>query len=239
MLLLWCGVAIGLLWRLHCAKGRLRDVTVHQPLFFTESARILRWKPSNAQQTRMMSSAITRYSSIVFILTVKTRASLESLCTIALRPPFPQVSGRHTPIKRRLSVSYWCIPVSRAYLPSGSISRDLYFRPRTISQIVSLRWRHNERDGVSNHQPHDCLLKHLFRHRSKETSKLRVTGLCVGNSPVTGEFPAQRASNAEHVPIWWRHHAYWLRNDASSEKCKVVRKVTHFMTPFIQTQSVT
>ena len=28
----------------------------------------------------------------------------------------------------------------------------------------------------------------------------------VRNSPVTGEFPAQRASNAENVSIWWRHH---------------------------------
>ena len=36
-------------------------------------------------------------------------------------------------------------------------------------------------------------------------SKLRVTGLCEGNSPVTGEFPAQRASNAENVSTWWRH----------------------------------
>ena len=36
--------------------------------------------------------------------------------------------------------------------------------------------------------------------------KLHVTGLCVGNSPVTGEFPAQRTSNAENVSIWWRHH---------------------------------
>ena len=36
--------------------------------------------------------------------------------------------------------------------------------------------------------------------------KLRVTGLCVENSPVTGEFPAQRATNAENVSIWWRHH---------------------------------
>ena len=44
------------------------------------------------------------------------------------------------------------------------------------------------------------------RPRSKKTSKLRVTGLCEGNSPVTGEFPAQRASNAENVSIWWRHH---------------------------------
>ena len=70
----------------------------------------------------------------------------------------------------------------------------------------TLQWRHNERDGVSNHQPHHCLLNRLFRHRSKKTPKLRVTGLCVGNSPVTGEFPAQRASNAENVSIWWRNH---------------------------------
>ena len=39
------------------------------------------------------------------------------------------------------------------------------------------------------------------RRRSKKTSKLRVTGLCVGNSAVTGEIPAQRASNAENVSI--------------------------------------
>ena len=37
--------------------------------------------------------------------------------------------------------------------------------------------------------------------RSKKTSKLSVTGLCAGNSPVTNEFPAQRASNAENVSI--------------------------------------
>ena len=27
-----------------------------------------------------------------------------------------------------------------------------------------------------------------------------------GETPVTGEFPAQMASNAEHVSIWWHHH---------------------------------
>ena len=70
----------------------------------------------------------------------------------------------------------------------------------------ALQWLHNERGGVSNHQIHDCLLKSLFRHRSQKASKLRVTGLCEGNSPVTGEFPAQRASSAENVSIWWRHH---------------------------------
>ena len=41
----------------------------------------------------------------------------------------------------------------------------------------------------------------------QKISKLRVTGLCVGNSPVTGEFPTQMANNAENVFIWWRHHA--------------------------------
>ena len=41
-----------------------------------------------------------------------------------------------------------------------------------------------------------------------QTAKLCVTGLCVGNSPVTGEFPTQMACNAENVSIWWRHHEY-------------------------------
>ena len=75
---------------------------------------------------------------------------------------------------------------------------------------ITLRWRHNGRDCVSNHQPYDCLLNRLFRRKSKKTSKLRVTGLCAGNSPGTGEFPAQMASYAENVSIWWRHHEWGL-----------------------------
>ena len=51
------------------------------------------------------------------------------------------------------------------------------------------------------------------RRRSKKTSNLRVTVLCEGNSPVTGEFPAQRASNPENVSIWWRRHILFKRND--------------------------
>ena len=51
-------------------------------------------------------------------------------------------------------------------------------------------WLCNERDGVSNHRRLDGMLNRLFRHRSKKTSKLRVTGLCEGNSPLTGEFPS-------------------------------------------------
>ena len=55
--------------------------------------------------------------------------------------------------------------------------------------IQPLQWRHNERDGVSNHRRLYCLLKRLFRRRPKKSSKLRVTGLCEGNPPVTGGFP--------------------------------------------------
>ena len=40
----------------------------------------------------------------------------------------------------------------------------------------------------------------------KGTSKSALLALCEGNSPVTGEFTAQRASNAEKASIWWRHH---------------------------------
>ena len=39
----------------------------------------------------------------------------------------------------------------------------------------------------------------------RKHQKLHVTGLCGGNSPVTGEFPAQMASNVETLSIWWCH----------------------------------
>ena len=63
---------------------------------------------------------------------------------------------------------------------------------------LALQWRHNERDGVSNHRCLDCLLNCLFRRKSKKTSKLRVTGLYEGKSPHKG--PVKR----KLFP--WRHH---------------------------------
>ena len=85
-----------------------------------------------------------------------------------------------------------------AYFPSHNLrtprvraSPRLYW----LSLSHALEWRHNERDGVSNHLRLDCLLNRLFRRRSKETSKLRVTGLC------GGKFPAQRSCNAGMFPF--------------------------------------
>ena len=109
----------------------------------------------------------------------------------------------------------------RVYFPNISLQQS---DPR----INSLHRRHNERGGVSNDQPHDCLLNCLFRRRSKKTSKLGVTGLCAGNSLVTGEFPTQKASNAENVSIWWRHHMF-MRVSGNMSTGRIEAHILHFV----------
>ena len=91
----------------------------------------------------------------------------------------------------------WC-PQTKSHYLNKYWSRSVWPHGITMTSYG--------RNSVSNHQPHHCLLNRLFRPRSKKTSKLRVTGLSAGNSPGIGEFPAQMASNAENVSIWWRHH---------------------------------
>ena len=72
---------------------------------------------------------------------------------------------------------------------------------------MSITVSHDERDCVSNHRRPDCLLKRLFRRRSKETSQLCVTALCQGNPPATGGFPSNRNSQSRgNLSNWWRHH---------------------------------
>ena len=93
------------------------------------------------------------------------------------------------------------------------ISMARFEIPHKISYpYIALQWRHNGR----LESPASRLFTQLFiqtQIKNNKTSKLRVTGLCEGNSPGTGEFPAQMASNAENISIWWRHHGnmpfYW------------------------------
>ena len=102
------------------------------------------------------------------------------------------------------SSSPWLAPSSSAGGSAGSEDTEVSFgihygdviMGTIASQITSL---------------HDCLLSRLFRRRSKKTSKLRVTGLGAGNSPGTGEFPAQRTSNAENVDDVIMRNAKHLR----------------------------
>ena len=67
------------------------------------------------------------------------------------------------------------VPVKPTLKEIWKIDR-LETQQNTTNRI--LKWGHNKRDGVSSHQPHDCLLNRLSRRRSKKASKLRVTGLC-------------------------------------------------------------
>ena len=97
-----------------------------------------------------------------------------------------------------VSWSIWSSVGNRQY--TGSV---FYLCPRTCS----LQWCHNESHGISNHLRLYCLFNGLFSRRSKKNQNSGVTGLCERNSPVTGELPAQRASNTENVSIWWCHHA--------------------------------
>ena len=73
----------------------------------------------------------------------------------------------------------------------------------SADEVKSVQWRLNGGDCVSNHQPQNCLLNRLFRRRSKKTAKLRVTGLCAGNSPGTGESPHKWPVTQKML---WRHH---------------------------------
>ena len=60
---------------------------------------------------------------------------------------------------------------------------------------------------------HSTAFWQLMRTHIKEASKSALRTLCEGNSPVTGEIPAQRDSNAEKASIWWRHHGKLLLHD--------------------------
>ena len=120
---------------------------------------------------------------------------------------------RHFPMSQ-IGIQHWS---SQAAVVRRQAIADTKFKcfntTRNWKQVplpTTLRWRHKGCDSVSNHQPRECLFSRSIRRRSKKTSKFCVTGLCAGNSPETGEFPAQRASNAENISIWWRHHAVHL-----------------------------
>ena len=115
-------------------------------------------------------------------------------------------------IIRNVNIACWIITYVHMPIYFNTLLRFIIQVIMIIMSLIvfPLRWRHNDHAGVSNHQPPGCLLNRLFRRKSKKTSKLRVTGLCAGNSPGTGELPAQMASYEENVSIWWRHHGYMI-----------------------------
>ena len=57
--------------------------------------------------------------------------------------------------------------------PMSSAKWQLFCSVQNAVNYTAVHWRHNGRDNVSNHQPHDRLLNRLFRRRSKKTSQLQ------------------------------------------------------------------
>ena len=136
-----------------------------------------------------------------------TMSTLE-LTLITIHPNDTQLwQARDWMIRKTISrSSYWLyhwleppnLGLNKSWLFIKFCSRCIAGNISVCGKLYSpMQRRHNERDGVSNNRRHDCLFNRVFRPRSKKTSKLCVTGLCEGKSPVTGEFHAQRASNAE------------------------------------------
>ena len=78
-------------------------------------------------------------------------------------------------------------------------SQNWQCNTESVCDFDPLRWRHNDHAGVSNHQPHGCLLNRLFRRKSKKTSTLRVTGLCAGNSPEISRTNGQLRGKCFHL----------------------------------------
>ena len=110
--------------------------------------------------------------------------------------------GKFLPYTKK-DFNYLCHVSVEDLFPMKNLARKVLnhfkvFLDQSHLAYSALQWRHDECDGVSNHQPHGCLLNRLFRCRGNRT----LWGECTGD----GEFPAQRASNAENVSIWWRHH---------------------------------
>ena len=125
-------------------------------------------------------------------------------------------------------------PVPGEFLAQRPVTRsfDVFFdlRPNKRLSIQSWCWW-SETPSSS-----------LWRHRNdiprktswQKTLKLHITGLCEGNSSVIGEFPVQRASNAENVSIWWRHHGS-LKSNFNKPALENKPLLTHFVQHFINT----
>ena len=102
-------------------------------------------------------------------------------------------------------LNYWLLEIHVKYLPMSSRVTSLVWR-----QYYDWSTTHHFSVFIMGEMSSQIKGVSLVRRRSKKTSRLCVTGLLKGNPPVAGDFPSQRASHAEIVSIWWRHHETFL-----------------------------
>ena len=96
--------------------------------------------------------------------------------------------------------------------------------PAHLAVKTALQWRHNERDGVSNHQSKDCLLYRLFRRRSKKKIK------APRHWPLWGEFIGDRwiprTKGQWHGKCFHLMKSSWA--SANTNAIRVTSHMSHF-----------
>ena len=120
-----------------------------------------------------------------------------------------------------MGCNYLSLPLISPQIIADLLSVYIYLQ-FTISSVIgnkhifkiatqmarTLRWRSIRHGGVSNRQPHLTIVYSTVYSGADQRKHQSSASLAFvrGNSPGTGEFPAQMASNAENISIWWRHH---------------------------------
>ena len=179
--------------------------------------------PSHLSSSHLILSYLILINLIVSYLTLSTRSgatplsrsSIPSLHVLVVSSLWPVTIPSITIVCEMPS---WCqsstVPPASTLASSSSLSWGLWPHRRGLvwrRSLQAVSWLNHYNDVIisamaSQITSVSIVCSTVGSGRSKKTSKLRVTGLYAGNSPVTGEFPAQRASNATIFSIWWRHH---------------------------------
>ena len=96
------------------------------------------------------------------------------------------------------------------------------------SFMKTSQWRHNERDRVAS-QITSLTIVYSTVYSGVDQRKHQRSALLAFvrriHPSVTGEFPAQKASNAENISIWWRHHIYDLANLTNVSESIILQSV--------------
>ena len=118
---------------------------------------------------------------------------------------------------------------------TDSIANTMRLLSFSTESSITLQWRHNERDGDSNHRRLDCLFNRFFRHRLKKTLKLIVAGLCEGETTDDRWFPhkgpvARKSFPFEGVPMvavktWWHSAKAGVKASFVFVRCKNIASV--------------
>ena len=107
-----------------------------------------------------------------------------------------------------ISLQWRQMGVCTSHLTSASIVCPTLFAGYQQIITVTSEWARSRLKSVASR----LFYSTVCSDADKKTSKLRVTGLCEGNSPVAGEFPTQRAGYAENISSWWNHHGKHQRS---------------------------